>query len=209
MPDGIGLSSAAGVCAGDGDRPIHVAVSLSRHTEVGGFDEHGDDEGVAMKCCTPGVCGRSRTVARGTRQRGAVLIEQALILPILVALFFGAVDMARAMYSYAYVSYIAREATRWASVRSTATALNGPAATNGLVKTFVSNTAGMGLDPARFSTNTTFLPPANGSPLCPGGPVNEKPGCVVQVTVNYNFKFFMLSTTPLVMSSTSQMTITQ
>ena len=30
-----------------------------------------------------------------------------------------------------------------------------------------------------------------------------------QVTVNYNFKFFILSATPLTMSSESQMTITQ
>jgi Flp pilus assembly protein TadG len=144
------------------------------------------------------------------RQRGATLVEQALMLPILAALFFGIVDMGRALYSYSYVSYITREATRWASVRST-NSFNGSSA--GQVQTFVSSVTGLGLDPAAITSRTNYIPPANGTPLCPGGTGvgNNKPGCVVQVTVNYNFKFLMpfLPAGRLNMSSESQMIITE
>jgi Flp pilus assembly protein TadG len=158
----------------------------------------------------------SRVVARrGTRQRGATIVEQALILPILLAIMFGIIDMSRALYSYSYVSYIARDATRWASVRSTN--LNGPPAPISAadVTNYVKNVSGMGLDAARITADTNFVAPANSTPLCPGGTgnsiQNRKPGCVVQVTVNYNFKFIFpfLPAGTLPMSSESQMIITQ
>jgi Flp pilus assembly protein TadG len=157
----------------------------------------------------PNLKARSKSCARRSRQSGATLVEQALILPILLALFFGIVDMGRALYSYSYVSYIARDATRWASVRSTN--LNGPPAPidAGDVTNYVKNVSGIGLDPARITATTNWIAPANNSPLC--ATVQKKPGCVVQVTVNYNFKFlfpFMPAGT-LAMSSESQMIITQ
>jgi Flp pilus assembly protein TadG len=143
------------------------------------------------------------------RQRGSTLVEQAIILPVLLAIFFGVIDMSRALYSYSYVSYIAREATRWASVRSTG--LNGGPITNTEVKAFVSNVTGMGLDPAQISTTTAWVAPPTATPACPGGAADQKPGCVVQVTVNYNFKFILpfLPAGTLRMSSESQMIITQ
>ncbi len=216
MSDGSGLSAAAGVCAGDGDGSIQFAVSVSGDTEKPDVDEHGDDEGVAMKLFSAGACVRSRLAARrGARQRGATIVEQALILPILLAIMFGIIDMSRALYSYSYVSYIARDATRWASVRSTN--LNGPPAPISAadVTNYVKNVSGMGLDAARITADTNFVAPANSTPLCPGGTgnsiQNRKPGCVVQVTVNYNFKFIFpfLPAGTLPMSSESQMIITQ
>jgi Flp pilus assembly protein TadG len=160
-----------------------------------------------MRFSTSGVRMRSRAFAGGTRQRGATLVEQALILPILLAIFFGIIDMSRALYSYSYVSYIARDATRWASVRSTN--LNGPPATSADVRNYVKNVSGMGLDASQITATTNWIAPANGSPLCAS--VQEKPGCVVQVTVNYNFKFIFpfLPAGTLPMSSESQMIITQ
>jgi Flp pilus assembly protein TadG len=164
-----------------------------------------------MRLFAAGVRTRSRVAKRcGAPQRGVALVEQALMLPILAALFFGIVDMGRALYSYTYVSYIARDATRWASVRS-AGSMNGSSLNQ--VQGYVSNVSGMGLDPARVTSTTKYVAPANATPLCPGGVAgsnaNNKPGCIVEVTVNYNFKFFLLSTNPLLMSSESQMTITQ
>ncbi|MBV9887731.1 MAG: pilus assembly protein [Acidobacteria bacterium] len=147
-----------------------------------------------------------------SRQRGVTLVEQALILPVLLALMFGVIDMSRALYTYHYVSYIAREATRWASVRSGN--LNGGPVDQTAVDTFVKNVNGMGLDQNQFTTSLDFLRPPNGTPLCPvagSSPANEKPGCIVQVTVSYNFAFI----TPLIpvrtinMSSESQIIITQ
>jgi Flp pilus assembly protein TadG len=148
--------------------------------------------------------GRARP--RGVRQGGSTLVEQAIILPVLLALFFGAIDMGRALYSYSFVSYIAREATRWASVRSLPPA--GPVSTTE-VTNFVKSTAGGALDPARITVNTNWIPPANGSPACTANP--KKPGCVVQVTVKYDFVFTLpfLPGGTVPMSSESQMIITQ
>ncbi len=140
------------------------------------------------------------------------MVEQALILPVLLALMFGVIDMSRALYTYHYVSYIAREATRWASVRS-ANSING--SSSGLIQGYVSNVAGMALDPAAITSTTNYIAPPNGSPLCPdgvaGGSRNNKPGCVVQVTVNYDYKFIFpfLPSGTFRMSSESQMIITQ
>lgn len=147
----------------------------------------------------------------GAGQRGATLVEQALILPILVALFFGIVDMGRALYSYTYVSYIARDAARWASARGSNMNGTRTPVSRADVTNYVKNVSGQGLDPAQLTANTTWIAPPNGSPLCPGGPANEKPGCIVQVTVTYNFKFFFrfIPVPTLPMSSESQMIITQ
>jgi Flp pilus assembly protein TadG len=162
-----------------------------------------------MKISTSGSRARvgARSFARGTRQRGATMVEQALILPILLAIMFGIIDMSRALYSYSYVSYIARDATRWASVRTTT--LNGTPVTPADVTNYVKNVSGMGLDAARITATTNWIAPANGTPLC--ATVQQKPGCVVQVTVNYNFKFIFpfLPAGTLPMSSESQMIITQ
>jgi Flp pilus assembly protein TadG len=161
-----------------------------------------------MSLMAPVLWTNERLNGRGRRQRGSTIVEQAIILPLLLGLFFGVIDMGRAMYSYSFVSYIAREATRWASVRSTP--LNSGPITNAEVTTFVKNATGAGLDPANISTTTNWIAPPNGSPACPAGG-SQKPGCVVQVTVNYNFKFVLpfLPAGTLPMSSESQMIITQ
>jgi Flp pilus assembly protein TadG len=161
-----------------------------------------------MSLMAPTVRTGARSKTRGRRQRGSTLVEQAIILPVLLAIFFGVIDMGRALYSYSFVSYIAREATRWASVRSTP--LNLGPISNAEVTTFVKNATGAGLDPANITTTTNWIAPPHGSPACPAGG-SQKPGCVVQVTVNYNFKFVLpfLPRGTLPMSSKSQMIITQ
>jgi Flp pilus assembly protein TadG len=157
-----------------------------------------------MRSMAPMIWTSARSNARSRRQRGSTLVEQAIILPVMLILFFGVVDMGRALYAYSFVSYVAREATRWASVRSLAN-ING-----GDVTTFVKGQAPTGIDPANLSAATLWKAPPNGSPAC--ATVQEKPGCVVQVTVTYNFSFAV----PLIpgsgripMSSESQMIITQ
>jgi len=151
---------------------------------------------------------RSAARARNQRQRGSALVEQAIILPVMLALMFGAIDMSRALYTYHYVSYIARDATRWASVRSN-TSINGSSV--GQVQGYVSNVSGMGLNSAAITSTTNYIAPVNGTPLCPGGNANNKPGCIVQVTVNYDFRFIapLIPGGGFTMSSESQMVITQ
>jgi Flp pilus assembly protein TadG len=154
--------------------------------------------------------GPATQMASRQRQRGNVLLEQALVLPVMMLLMFGVIDMARALYAYHYVSYIAREATRWASVRSGP--LNGPVS-DAQVGNFVKDVTGMGLDGTRFTTTVGYLRPPSGTPLCPvagDSHVNQKPGCIVQVTVKYQFKFVVpIMPAGFQMSSESQMIITQ
>jgi hypothetical protein len=174
--------------------------------------QHREDEGVAVKLRIVAVPMRLKVRGSNARQRGVTLVEQALILPILLALMFGVIDMSRALYTYHYVSYIAREATRWASVRSGA--LPGvPAVDQNAVDTFVKDVDGMGLDKKQITTTLDFLRPPNGTPLCPvagSDAKNEKPGCIVQVTVTYDYQFIMpFMPTGMTLSSKSQMIITQ
>jgi Flp pilus assembly protein TadG len=144
-------------------------------------------------------------------QRGSGLVEQALVLTILLTVMFGIIDFGRALYTYHFVSEAAREATRWASVRSTTTLLPSGAATSGNVQTFVANVSGMGLDSAKITANTNWIAPPRAIPACT--PPANRPGCVVQVQVQYAFQFNLPflppSTTTYTMSSTSEMVITQ
>jgi len=129
---------------------------------------------------------------------------------VMILLMFGVIDMSRALYAYHYVSYIAREATRWASVRSIA---NGGPVSDPQVGNFVKDVNGMGLDSTKFTTTVAYLRPPSGTPLCPSAGnnhTNQKPGCIVQVTVDYQFKFVVpIMPAGFTMSSESQMIITQ
>jgi Flp pilus assembly protein TadG len=151
------------------------------------------------------------STAAERRERGSGLVEQALVLATLLAVMFGIIDFGRALYTYHFVSEVAREATRWASVRgNTCVGLTGgcPAGTAD-VQTYVSNVSGMGLDPARITTTTSWPIQSYSSPAC--GTNNNNPGCVVQVQVNYAFQFILpfLPSAAFTMSSTSQMIITK
>jgi Flp pilus assembly protein TadG len=142
-------------------------------------------------------------------QRGATLVEQALTITFLCSILFGIVDCGRLLYAYHFVSSAARDASRWASVRSKdtltpATPLN--------IQTLVKPPLGMGLDPAQVSATINWFPPPNGSPRCTGGFVgSNKAGCMVSVVVSYNYTFLL----PLMpggtvrMQSTSETVITQ
>jgi Flp pilus assembly protein TadG len=146
-------------------------------------------------------------------QRGSSLVELAFVLVFLLTVLFGIIDFSRALYTYHFVSNVAREATRWASVRGFACnpALTGCQATSGPagnVQAFVSNVSGMGLDPAKITSTTSWVAPPSGTPACTG-PENL-PGCVVKVQVNYDYQFiFPFLPAGFRMSSTSQMVISQ
>jgi Flp pilus assembly protein TadG len=145
------------------------------------------------------------------RQRGSGLVEQALVLTVLLMVMFGIIDFGRALYTYHFVAESAREATRWASVRSSTTPLPGGAASGANVGTLVKNVAGMGLDPAEITVDLDWATSPNSIPACTA-PANH-PGCAVQVQVTYAFQFILPFLPPaartITMSSTSQMVITQ
>ena len=76
------------------------------------------------------MTGIGRT-GRGTRDRGAVMVELALILPILVMLLIGIIDFGRAFNAQVSIQGAAREGARslalGRSSAEVATAVNGAA----------------------------------------------------------------------------------
>jgi Flp pilus assembly protein TadG len=154
------------------------------------------------------ICRRTQVRGLGDRrQRGEGLVEQALVLTLLLSVLFGIIDCGRMLYTYHFVANAAREATRWASVRSTTTILPGGPADANNVQTYVANVSGMGLDKNQITATPTWDVPPNANPSCPG----NRPGCIVQVQVQYKYHFFMplLPSWLVTMTSTSRMVISQ
>ena len=169
------------------------------------------------------------------KENGSTLVEFALVVILFLTVFFGIIDFARALYAYHFVAHAAREGTRYAIVRGadcdpSLADCPGTDSPIGNIATHVAGTAaGIGLDPNSLIVNATFSP-ANydtGSQVtnCTINSTTnlfDNPGCMVQVQVQYAFKFIfplMPTTTcrigpPVVtanicMTSTSQMVISQ
>lgn len=152
-----------------------------------------------------------RRLRRAGKEHGSNFVEAALMLPVLLSMMFGIVGFGHALYTYHFVSNVAREATRWASVRGyTCTLLSGgcPAAATD-VQAYVCSVSGMGLNSANITATTTWIAPPNSLAICTTHP--NYPGCVVQVDVQYKYHFLfpLLPAPSLTMESASQMIISQ
>jgi Flp pilus assembly protein TadG len=164
-----------------------------------------------------GAKARAQTrVDRKAGERGSSLVEQSFILVFLLTLMFGIIDCGRALYTYHFVSNVAREATRWASVRSGSNC-NGvlqqcPASNSNIQGIFSHNVSNMGLDPHSLSLTTTWVvPPGVGAAACPGANQNSV-GCMVHVDVTYTYTFFFapfIAAPAITMNSSSEMLITR
>jgi Flp pilus assembly protein TadG len=145
------------------------------------------------------------------RERGTTMLESAVMISVLLLMMFGVIGFGTALYTYHFVSNTAREATRWASVRgATCSGLSGGCpAKDTDVDAYVQNlSTGIGLDPTKVTTITTWVAPPNNLATCASQ--NKNPGCVVKVQVQYSFQFlFPLLPTGFTMQSTSQMVISQ
>lgn len=138
---------------------------------------------------------------------GASLPETAIVMAVVLALLFAIIDFGRAMYTYASVAQLARQAARWAIVRGAqCTQLDHCDAVSADVQTYVQGQS-MGVMNASNITANASWPPSG----CPTGLSAKSPGCIVIVTVSYPFNFMLpfLPTSQFVMSSTSQMVISQ
>jgi len=147
-----------------------------------------------------------------SRERGTTIIESAVMISLLLLMMFGVVGFGTALYTYHFVSNTAREATRWASVRGntcTGGLAGGCPATDTDVTAYVQNlSTGIGLDPTKVTTTTTWVAPPNNLATCTSQP--NSPGCVVKVQVQYSFQFlFPFLPSGFTMQSTSQMVISQ
>jgi Flp pilus assembly protein TadG len=159
-------------------------------------------------------CTEGRPVANLRRLRGeegAALLEYALIFILFMTLLFGIMGMGEMLYSYHFVSSVARDATRWAAVNGSTCNSDGSCtapATASDVQTYVTNHTPLGIQSSQVTTKPTWNPPgSNGPTTC--ATTDNLPGCTVEVEVSYNYTFIfpLISTKPLKLSSTSEMII--
>jgi len=147
-------------------------------------------------------------------ERGATLPEMAVVAIVFLTLLFGIIDFGRAMYTYGFVSYLARQGARWAVVRGSTSCTNSKSllndcdATVAEIQSYVQSLSeGMTGAPTDLQVTPTW-------PSCPNGTAGSNdPGCTVSVQVSYNFNFLTWvlprSPTTYAISSTSQMVISQ
>ena len=125
---------------------------------------------------------------RATTQRGSALIEGTLVTLTFLAMTLGIMDWGRMMLANNFVSYAARDATRYAMVHGSGS--SHPAQASDLT-TLVKNES-VGLDPANITVSTTWNP-------------DNSPGNSVTVSVQYSFQSlapYMPSSMTLKSSST-------
>ena len=94
---------------------------------------------------------------RRQRRHGTVLVESAMIYPVLFLLVMGIILLGIGVFSYQQVAHIAREASRWASVHGAkyAQETGNPAATPADVynSAIVPQAAGMGVGSLGYSVS--------------------------------------------------------
>ena len=148
-------------------------------------------------------------------ERGSTLIEFGLVIIVLLMFIFGIIDMGRFLFAYHWVANTAREATRFAIVRG---ANCSSSQGNGIygecpaqITQFVQDSAAANSIPQQ---NLIITPVYNPNPtracLQSSDGTFDTPGCVVEVTITYPFKFIfpLLPTGTYNITSSSQMLIT-
>jgi Flp pilus assembly protein TadG len=131
---------------------------------------------------------------RRARQKGSSLVESCLCFLGFVVLSLGTMEFCMAVYAYNFVSYAARDASRYASVHGSQ---SETVATNSDIQTYVYNEA-VALNRNLINVNTTWDPDKN-------------PGSQVRVTVAYSIVPLVgiaLGRNNLQVSSSSQTVIT-
>jgi Flp pilus assembly protein TadG len=145
--------------------------------------------------------------------RGSTMVEFALSITIMLAMMLGLIDFARMVYAYHAIANVAREATRFASIRGKASCSTVPRtfptetcpAGSTEVTNFVSsqltgvgiyNNTGGGFTNRGDLVVTSTWPGNKGdnattptSCLVGTTPTSQDPGCVVVVQVQYKFGF--------------------
>lgn len=110
-----------------------------------------------------------------SRRSGAAVVEAAVIVPVVLLILFGIISGAVLVFSADEVSNVAREGTRYGSVRGTTYAFETkrPPATADEIKAFVKQQAVM-LDPSRMTVTVTWQG-------------TNRPGNYITVEVHYQF----------------------
>ncbi len=136
---------------------------------------------------------------RARTERGQSLVEFSLAAMIFIVIILGVVEVGRAVWSYNTLASAAREGSRYAMVHgSSAAAGSGPAGNDAKVQAAVMKYASA-LAPSGLTVTSAW----------PDG--NNAAGSRVKVTATYKFGTVfskLLGVSPITMTSTSTMTIT-
>ena len=159
-------------------------------------------------------------------EKGSALVEYAVAVTLFMTFLFGMMDFSRFLYTYHFVSGVAREGTRYAAVRGStfgtacsSTVTYACYATAANIQTYVQGLTPSGIVSGSVTVTTTWpgaLSGASGSCTTTANGTTglvDNPGCLVDVAVSYPFKFMLpflpSSATTYTLSSTSQMVIAQ
>lgn len=124
--------------------------------------------------------------------KGQTYVEFAFTASVLLVLIFALINFSLALYAYNFVSYAAREGTRFAAVHGSSNP--SPADTTDI--TNLITTEAYGLNAQNLKVTTTWSP-------------DNQPGSTVAVQVQYTFNFMMpfVKLAPVNLTSNSQMMI--
>jgi Flp pilus assembly protein TadG len=151
-------------------------------------------------------------------EEGAELVEFALASTVLFLFIFGLMQLCVVFFMYNTAAEVARETTRWASVRGSSSSVtsNGvtscanpnitgcPASTTSIQSFAQSFVGGPGFTVQSWWCNS------DGQTNCVTSQSNALPGNIVKVKVSYNFATVpFVSRSGLTVSSTSEMVIWQ
>jgi Flp pilus assembly protein TadG len=153
-------------------------------------------------------------------EQGGSLVETALSFLLMLMLMFGVIEGALAVYSYHFLANAAHEGTRYAIVRGGVWGTNcssfssaGCIASSTDVANYVAsrNFPGVKIVAANVCVQYLTSTPGSTTSACTASTTNtnNRPGDIVQVTVNYPFNLSIpgLPKRTINMSSTSQMVI--
>ncbi len=115
-------------------------------------------------------------------QRGQGVVEFALIIPILVLLFAGAVDLGNGFQTYITLTNAAREGARYGA--DTPLDSNGNTNTTGIRNRVLEELANNNVNTGNITVSVSF-PTLSSPDTCPGPNNTPKPGCPIRVTVTY------------------------
>ncbi len=146
-------------------------------------------------------------------ERGASMVEFAIASTAIMLVMFGILEFGRALYIYHTVSNAARIGSRWAMVRgSGCDTLDHCGATSSDIADYVTRQVPM-LDSGTLTVTAKWSTAKGPSSTCTSkSPTGDNAsGYVVCVTASYPFNFAIpfVSNTPLTISSTSSMVISQ
>jgi Flp pilus assembly protein TadG len=147
------------------------------------------------------------------------LVEYALIFIFSMLLIMGIMDFGRTLFVYHFVSNAARDASRWASVNGQTCSLdqtcngtngmsNGPASPDAIANYVTTITpSGLSTSSPPLTTTVSWPVQTTSPPACSTTP--NAPGCTVEVQVSYTFNFLfpLVRSSPLTLSSTSEVVI--